>query len=291
MKVGETIPLPGADGNAHLLVLQFIEGSDCYTVTLTDSATGHSWTAEGARSSQPDDPALAVTPGTYTVFLDPGQSLVQGYGTGSISVRKNGTVRLVGTLAEKTPFSTGGRIDLSGKVPIFVPIYWRAGHLAGEIAFRREAGESTPTVDSDADGILNWFKPAGSRGRLYSEGIHQQLEFRAALYTPPGRGERALSSFNSSNGAGNIQLVGGGLPELVRPLNWSAKNKITIESGEEKVVISVNSRKGIFKGTRTAMGGKPVAFQGVLYQKLGGIAIGSFTGLAETGIVSIFSEE
>ena len=191
---------------------------------------------------------------------------------------------LVGALADKTAFSASGMIDVAGEVPIFVPLYKKRGHLAGKVELR-ERSESLGGADTaDAVGQFNWYKPAPPEDSSSLSGIDQALDFRAAYYTAPSKGERALSSFDP-DGTGRLQLEGGNLESLERALTWSSSDQIAVGPGEGQVTIAVNAKTGFFKGKWKRDGTRAIPLRGVLFQKSGGIGIGSFIHGLESGSV------
>ncbi len=270
--------LPNADGTSSALVIQFTEGADHFRVSLTESTSGLTVSAEAARAASGAE--MAPQAGYYTALLESDAAMVEGYGVASFTVGKAGAVRIAGTLADGSHFSAGGLVDIDGAVPLIASLLHRSGFVGGAVRFREISGRS------DADGMLRWSKPARP-GAALLPGESRALSFQAARYAPPLPGQRALASFDATAGAGLLTLAGGGLPDLARTVTLTTQNRLIIAAGEEKLSVTLNAARGLLRGLRQPSAGRAVPFQGVLYQKQGGVARGSFTGRGASGSASL----
>ncbi|HEX5790995.1 MAG TPA: hypothetical protein VFY13_07560, partial [Luteolibacter sp.] len=169
--------------------------------TATIRAWNNSWT--------PTNPATLVA-GNYHVGLDldpvdlgafdtvlsiSRPKVPQGYGYMTMVVDSStGLARLVGVLADSTPFTTTAFVwgDPSTTVPLWVPLYAKRGSLKGELAI--DTGTAGKPVSAD----LEWSKP-GNLPRLpgmltFSDvpltasagsGIYSASVFTGSLAAPP----------------------------------------------------------------------------------------------------------
>lgn len=165
-------------------------GTNRITVTLDGSGATPpfgSWTATLA----PTNPLLNATnpapqAGRYTVLLpiDPAHradpAFPQGEGYATMLVMANGSVKLVGKLADGTTLSVGSVLDEAGGVALFAPLYpGGRGYLAGRLFFAPIAGVS------DAAGELRWVKPGPlNLSRPYDAGFATDLITVVSRFAP-----------------------------------------------------------------------------------------------------------
>lgn len=112
--------------------------------------------------------------GNYTAILpalEPavqgmkGSAYPQGGGFATAAVNSDGTVYLVGELADGQLFTYKNHLSKDNVLPVHVPLYRGSGALGGEVSFREVSQQS------DADGVdLRWFKQPNALDPLYPEG-------------------------------------------------------------------------------------------------------------------------
>lgn len=102
----------------------------------------------------------------------PAPEVPEGTGFGIIRFTPRDQVRIVGSAADGSRFSSGGRIGPNGEIVLYQPLYRPQGTLFGEL---QVADELPQTVTGD----LTWSKPEQPRGKLYREGWTTPLDLQA----------------------------------------------------------------------------------------------------------------
>ena len=96
--------------------------------------------------------------GSYTLVL-PGGDAAAGQPAGdswmTMTVDRNGRVRLAGTMADGTKVSQSGMLAVNGDMPVYVSLYGGKGALIGWLSLS----------GTDVSGNLIWTKPAATSGR------------------------------------------------------------------------------------------------------------------------------
>ena len=105
--------------------------------------------------------------GRYTILI-PGATETDvcptGDGYGTVVVAASGLVTVTATLADGTKISEKVGVGRSGYWPLYTPLYSGQGCLISWLRL----------IERDSDditGLMNWFKPAVPRAKLYPDGF------------------------------------------------------------------------------------------------------------------------
>jgi hypothetical protein len=215
--------------------------------------------------------------GAYTVIFpsEDGTSaaIPNAPGFATMTVLPTGSIHLSGKLGDGSTVNTRARLHADGKSWTFYQSLY-AGHnpgsVAGAIAFASSPG-------SDAEGPVDWIKPAQTSGTRYPGGFTGSTELLAAKTKVP-----ALSS-----GTGSITFTGGDLPTTITdPVTVLSSGRISV-GGNNGVTASVNATGSLTGSFRNPATGKKTTFTGVIYQKPAPAGFGLFLGTDQTGSVQI----
>jgi len=213
------------------------------------------------------------TAGKYTLLIPGGVDGVAqpgGDSYGTIVVSSTGAITLKGVLADGSKIAQKANLLSTGQWAFYVPLYSGKGSILSWLTFS----------NSVIDGNVDWFKPSGSGGKLYTAGFTNVTEAAGSSYvftsgTPVlnfSSGILAVSNGNLSN-------------SFIEGFDLSAANKVTSTNATVKMTITTST--GLFKGSvADPVSGKTVSFNGVVLQQQnsGG---GFFTGTTQTGRVHI----
>jgi hypothetical protein len=233
--------------------------TDSSDMTLTGSVGGVALTAYSTsfNKKKPADCA-----GKYTLLLQPtGSSSAdapQGSGFARMTVRRAGSVAVVGKLADNTSFSASGPIVGGSSGNQFFlyhrGIYGGKGLLAGTITFE-------PLETSDCDGALQWYKPPQKSGNYFKEGFDTDLAVAGARYSNPHEQGMQVPTLT-------LALGGGGLDSPISAtVALSPSNSFTVSGDNpEKLKLTLNPASGLLRGSfiHPAIH-RPVIFNGILY--------------------------
>ena len=211
--------------------------------------------------------------GKYTLLIPGGTNGVAqpgGDSYGTIVVSSSGAISLKGVLSDGTKVTQKANLLTNGQWPFYAPLYAGHGSIFGWLTFS----------NGMIDGTVEWFKPSGSGGKLYTGGFTNTSEAAGSSYvftsgTPVlnfASGILAVSNGNLSN-------------SFIEGFDLSTANKIT--STNTTLKMTITSSTGLFKGSvADPVSGKTVSFNGVVLQQQnsGG---GFFTGTTQTGRVHI----
>jgi len=272
--------------------------------------------------SQPVPPMLNVpmalldpltNKGKYTVLCRaktvaqqgmPASEFPQGDGWALLTVLKTGSVKVVGKLADGTPFTCVQPLSQANKWPFYVALYKGKGSISGVISFREIADTS------DADGMgLRWFRPIygvdqnfpygrplrQGEDRLYPGGWPAGIltDCYSSKYVPPaaGSGLTALltpgETLPSLASNATLDLMEGLLAvPSSQDVSISTTDRVTmIQSTDPKLKCVIASKTGVLTGGFTHLvNSKYTVFKGVIFQKqhFGG---GYFIGTPASGSV------
>jgi hypothetical protein len=217
--------------------------------------------------------------GNYTVVFpavsgtDPAVPHAPGYG--KLSVSTTGALHLTGKLGDGTALSARSQLHADKQTwSLFEPLYKgkAPGSIAGLITFENLA-------NSDADGGVDWIKPAQSTGAFYPAGFTGAIDFVAAHYKAP--------PFTSGTAA--IIIGGGDLANsaVTSALSISVNSKVIV-TGSQGVTITLTPATGAFTGSfKYPVTDKKTTFGGVIYQKPASAGYGLFMGTDQTGSVQV----
>jgi hypothetical protein len=242
---------------------------------LTGTIADGSWVADVLANRAVFDSRTNPAPfaGRYT-FSFPGSddaSIAPGgdsYST--LTVSTAGRIAATVSLADNTRFTQAVPIAEDGTWPFFSRLYSGKGVIQGWISF-------TNTAPSVLGGEVDWFKPALTSAKFYSNGFTVASGAAGAFYQPTN----LISVFNTTN----VQLIltGGDLSgTITNQLTIDSRNRVTDLSGD-RLSLSFSQSSGIFQGSLIEADTKrKLPFQGVIRQDLA-IGDGFFLGTNQTG--------
>lgn len=231
------------------------------------------WTAElnGARAAS----SPVTQAGHYTLLIPGGADGVNqpgGDSYGTIILGPTGTIAFKGVLADGTKVTEKANLLTTGQMPFYVPLYSGHGSILGWLTFSNGA-------NSDITGTVDWFKPAGSPGKLYPAGFTNSTEAAGSSY----QFTKGVPALNFS--AGEVWLANGNLSSaFTNQVTLDSSSKVANQSSN-KLTLTIATSTGMFKGSGVdPVSGKALNFTGVLLQKqnFGG---GFFTGTDQAGRV------
>lgn len=217
-------------------------------------------------------PRLNASPysGNYTVLLPHDDNLGAGFpggtGAGTLSSATSGLVRLLVYLPDNSRLVWSGRVGDDGQINVYKTLDRARPEpslIAGVLTFR-------DVIDiSDLDGEFFWRRSANSRSPVFAEGFEFRQPVIASLYTPPARGEFALSSLVAASPNVELALTGNGADESFL-CDWNDRNRILYTPEDRELVrINVNARSGLVTGFWFDRGdtNTRLNFRGALFQK------------------------
>ncbi len=222
--------------------------------------------------------------GVYTMLMPVhvdavAQKAPRGTGFGTVTVGKNGSAKLVGTLADGSPGITASSfLSKDGFWPVYASLYTNKGVILGDVAFAEIED------NSDFNGALTWMRPADTKAAMFKLGFGTTLDSLGSRFVKPGVNSRL---FPLANVGGNslLFLSEGGLPaEMERLLTLTAANKgIVPTQGADIATFVPAPATGLVAGTFLHESTqKSVAYKGAVLQKqnlaAGFFAAGPFGG-------------
>lgn len=179
--------------------------------------------------------APAPVAGRYAFRLNPdtGSELPFGDGYALINVTKAGGIRVVGSLADGTPFTQSSAVGADNVWPLFVQLYGKKGYLSARMRF--DLGQSWV-----CSGNAFWNKPARGSDVYYPGGFNGTLDLQGELAPPSGFVIPATSSATATLSGGNLTAPLGLLP-LQRP----KPNQLL---GSDSLKLTLNSQTGLLTG-------------------------------------------
>src|SRR4030095_14908116 len=275
---------------------------DAVTGELTENGTAFA-KIEADRALYPDRPnpvfPFRAVPsellGRYTVVFpieelqrDP-KTFPQGDGVGVMSVRRNGTARFVGELADGTAVSCGNTLSKDNEWPFYVSIDRQSGSISGPVRF-----EDLPKV-SDLGGTLHWLKGPKPKLKRYPNGWLEGLLTKivgAKFELPPHSSPAAiLPGLGPTSTSGNaaVQLSGGVFPNGTQSqrLNIDSDNRVSFVAPIiEHIRLRLNTDCYYMERLQNPAGSGKLTFKGVVLQKQR-LGSGYFLDKSESGAVTL----
>lgn len=191
----------------------------------------------------------------------------QGEGMARLTLSANGTVVIVGDLADGTKFSATGILRGDGSVPFMAKLYKGKGCIAGELTF-------ADLPDSDVSGTdLLWARPAiGRAPAIYPQGWPDGIRIDAigTKWAAPASLDFGQGPTNPVNGNASLIFLNGLLPSAltkpvsIDPQTGSAK-AISTDTGIARIALT--GRTGLFRGTFKHSDQKTTNYRGILLNK------------------------
>ncbi len=101
----------------------------------------------------------------------------QNDGAASFTISPSGRVRLAGKLGDGTPWSTSARLREDSALPLYTPLYERAGSISGELRFTSQRGLR-------GFGPLFWSRPPKPEDTQYPDGLRAHIDADATPAPP-----------------------------------------------------------------------------------------------------------
>lgn len=239
---------------------------------ITGEFSDGTWTAELNAARAASSPVAQA--GHYTLLIPGGADGVNqpgGDSYGTIIVGPTGTITFKGVLADGTKVTQKANLLSTGQWAFYIPLYSGHGSILGWLTFNDQ-------VNSDITGMVDWFKPVLSPGKLYPGGFTNSTEAAGSSY------EFTSGTPVLNFQAGEVWLANGNLSSaFTNQVTLNSLSKVTNQS-TNALTLTITTSTGLFKGSvvNPATGGKAIPFTGVILQKqnFGG---GFFTGTDQTG--------
>lgn len=142
------------------------------TTTAAFSAWRYGWVATTPAAELA---ALKTTSGYYTFGMtipsaqDGVESIPQGMSYGSFTVAANGTLKVVGRMADNTPFICATFAGPHGEVLLYQALYAGKGSICG--ALQLTVGAAPTYADNSLSGSIKWLRPAIANVHIYKDGF------------------------------------------------------------------------------------------------------------------------
>ncbi len=205
-------------------------------------------------------PARAVQPGLAPADFP------SGHGIGTLTIKKNGTVALIGTLADGAPVSASYPLSAALKWPFFAKLYASGGVITGPVQL------DNTQADRDLKGAdLLWLRPLNNAAKHYVNGWPAgiKVDLLGASYTsvPPLPG---LDGPDLQNGNATLTFSGGKIvtpPTITRTVSIAANGKATNAPANPDFNLVLVLPTGKFNGKFTHQDNTKPKYFGVVYRK------------------------
>jgi hypothetical protein len=191
----------------------------------------------------------------------------QGDGAGTATIKANGSVTIVATLADGTKLTASGSLWADLRLPFFSELYAKRGSIGGIIALNDGVADSDFAGDD-----LFWFRPFQNVQHYpygWPEGLAAKI--RGAKYNSATALTSLLSLGAEDPVAGNVLLgfTDGLLDEsLDLAANISVAGKVSYPSNTGKTLsLKWDSKTGLFSGSFAHPDSTRPTYNGVIYQK------------------------
>lgn len=282
--LGLSLKLDVADGT-DTLAGTIAEGAGAFAVLRADRAL---YTAR-RNPAAPWQNVPPELPGSYTVVFERTRAtgaFPQGHGVALATVRRDGGVRLVGTLADGTKVACANALSKAHEWP-FYDGSRRGFAIAGSVTFRDVADVS----DLDGSG-LHWFRPA-STGTFYPVGWPAGIatDLVGAKHERPDAGEAIFPGLGAPDADGNALLTltdGGLLAPIEQALRIDERHRAeAIGQNTSGVAVKLVAGSGLFRGAFAhPITGRAVKLHGAILRKQP-LGLGAFRTATDAGGVSL----
>jgi uncharacterized repeat protein (TIGR02543 family) len=298
------IPRRGTPIPLALDLLLDLAGAQKITGSVSTPDFSSAVVAERAAFNRVSNPYTAAVPlpVRYTLVFPPLAGLTsqqpRGNGWATLTIDSSGRVRWAGALADHTAVTGAAALTKTFTWPLFLSLYRGKGVMLGDVIL--DAQQSA----SDLSATLDWSKPPQSRDPLFSLGfIISDTPLIGSIYTPPARGERVLSSFDTApNNGGTASFQEGNLKqgntngEFAATFTLSTRNTVAITGlNPRRLRLTITPGTGAFAGSFFhPLTNKLTPLKGVIFEKqqrADGTFTGSvFGGTVQTGIVTLLPD-
>ena len=210
----------------------------------------------------------AAANGPYTMLLPAHddaatQNAPLGTGYGTVTVGKDGSAKLAGSLPDGSAVTAASYLSKDGVWPVYASLYANKGLLMGSLNF------ADLEDISDFDGPLTWLRPADAKAAMFKTGFLTETDAVGSRLIKPAANVRL---FPMANLGGNslLFLSGGGLTtDLTRLVTLSAANKaiIPLQDADAATLVPAPAT-GLFTGSFLHPGQqKATPIKGAVLQK------------------------
>ena len=271
-----SVPRKGTNALTVMLQVDTLDNN-----RITGTVDGSNWVADLEVDRAPFNAKDNLSPlaGKYTIIVpgaNDGNPLTpQGDGYGTVSVSTSGQVKLSGVMADGTKVTQSANLVGQGRWPLYISLYNGAGQILGWLNF------SNSTVEN-LDGWVSWIKPPLAAAKFYPGGFDLETNAIGSAYQAPA--SVTVPVLQTTNDV--VLLSDGNLSvPLTNSVVIGAKNKVIDQSLTNKLVLSVTTSTGAFKGAFLDPASKKnIPFNGVLLQSFN-YGAGFFLGTNQSGRV------
>lgn len=221
--------------------------------------------------------------GYYTIALpaDPSRPEVdypQGHGFAGVTVKPDGTARVVGVLGDGKPFTAAGALTTEGRLLIWTSPYKRKGTFGGWIQFTEGTTADAETVLAN----LTWTRPTAKKGEFFN-GFTGSVAASGSRYTPPLLPAEVLGQPAMPM---SVELDDG--TQQTKQFAFpSAKSAVAKHSSGSSLKIA--AKTGLFTGKFRTDSGKLLPYRGIMVQQEAA-GFGLFKSTGNYGRVTVEKE-
>lgn len=219
-------------------------------------------------------PAPGTIAGHYT-FVIPGADFVAstgiapaGDGVGTLEIRGDGSVQIVGRLGDHTAFAANSILTQGNHIP-FGSMLYGTGASRGFITGSLTLDLANP--DTDLSGAIVWSKPPQTRG-AYAAGFEVEGTVEGSRFAVPVRS--LPLPFTGTSKAVTLATDFAAIPYFATGNMVAGPRHFTLSGPGMRINAMLNSRTGYLSGVRLGPAG-PRAVHAVILQKAG-----TFRGMA-----------
>ncbi len=268
-------------------------------LSIVVSDESGSYTIDASRAvydSESVQPELLAAYYTARISPDPlleGNGGPEGSGYLAMKVKKNGSIRTLGKVADGSAFSSSGLLGGDGRLLVFSRLYKPTdGFVQGFVTFTAAEDQG-----STCEGNLRWVQPFNAKATgLFPDGVNADCPVSGGIYLPGRRiidGD-IVDDTTPLDGSteGELRFLGGdfGDSDSGRLFTINFKGSVTLELPvpAEKLKLSVKNKTGIFSGSIIGAGHTSPAkkFFGVIVGQ-DGLGDGSYISKTDSGAVVI----
>ncbi len=234
----------------------------------------------------------------YTARISPdplleGNGGPEGSGYLTMKMKKNGSIRTLGKVADGSPFSSSGLLGGDGRLLVFSRLYKPTdGFVQGFVTFTEAQDQA-----STCEGNVRWVQPFNAKASgLFPNGINADCPVSGGIYLPGRRtvDEGIIDDTTALGTAteGELRFVGGDFgdsaPGHLFGINYKGAVTLTSPLPAEKLKLSLKNKTGIFSGSILAPAHASPAkkFFGVIVGQEG-LGEGGYTSKTDSGSVVI----
>jgi len=240
-----------------LMQVDLTGGSDQITGSVTSQLWSSQLIMDRAVFLAKTNPAPFA--GSYTFVWGPDTNAVtspEGISSGTIKVDVKGGAALKATLADNTTLSLKTAVSKNGAVPLYASLYKGLGAVVSWLMI------DTNRPDTDASGLLDWFRQAQPKSKFYPAGFTNETMVEASWFVPPTT-NRVLNLTNAVVGFTNGNLAADFANDVTLGIDQRVTNNST-----NALTLKIQKTSGLFTGSVTPPGTRTArSFKGALLQK------------------------